>query len=422
MDIDNLKHVVGKAETAKPAIIRFFGCVDSYATEKFNEEFLWLQDVVKPSKIVVLVNSEGGSVVYGMSTYSIIQSCPIEVDCVIEGIAASMGSVIWAAGKHLYMHDYSILMIHNPFVAGAESDDENTKAMVKAFRNQLETIYRRRFGLTKEAVQEIMDGAENVDGTYLSAKEAVERGIIAKENVLKTPKTVKDEIDGRLDGLSDASAIRDVMSSIAGDDMDKLAGKVSAILEQKEKEPTNHNKMEKNENPLFGAVAAQLGFSENPQLASVTNRITELVKAETELKDIRSKFEALQIKFTGKETEVTNLTEELNGVKAQVKQYKDAEAAAHKAKITALIDKAVADGRIKAEVKDQWTKMAEADFDTVKDTLDSIPVRKQITAEIAKDAENQKDAKEGKTQAERELEEKIKAAVGADFQFKKLDD
>ena len=111
MDVNKLKYVVGKAEANAPAIIRFFGAVDSCSTECFNEEFLWLQDYVKPSKIIVLINSDGGSVLYGMSTFSIIQSCPIEVDCVIEGIAASMGSVIWSAGDHLYMHDYSILMI-----------------------------------------------------------------------------------------------------------------------------------------------------------------------------------------------------------------------------------------------------------------------------------------------------------------------
>ena len=116
MDAENLKYVVGKAEEGQPAIIRFFSAVDEYSVRCFNDEFLWLQDYVKPSKIIVMINSEGGSVLYGMSTFSVIRSCPIEVDCVIEGIAASMASVIWAAGDNLYMHDYSLLMIHNPSI------------------------------------------------------------------------------------------------------------------------------------------------------------------------------------------------------------------------------------------------------------------------------------------------------------------
>ena len=93
-----------------------------------------------------MINSEGGSVLYGMSTFSVIRSCPIEVDCVIEGIAASMASVIWAAGDNLYMHDYSLLMIHNPFNSKVEDADPSVKQTVVSFpHHQLETIYTKRF-------------------------------------------------------------------------------------------------------------------------------------------------------------------------------------------------------------------------------------------------------------------------------------
>ena len=67
MDVENLKYVVGRAEQGQPAIIRFFTAVDERSVQSFNDEFLWLQDYVKPSKIIVMINSEGGSVLYGMS-------------------------------------------------------------------------------------------------------------------------------------------------------------------------------------------------------------------------------------------------------------------------------------------------------------------------------------------------------------------
>lgn len=113
MEEKELKYIIGQALENHPAVIRFYGPVTSETTAAFNNEFLWLQNCVRPSKILVLINSEGGSVIAGMSTFSAIQSCPIETHCVIEGIAASMGSVIWAAGSKLFMHDYSILMIHH---------------------------------------------------------------------------------------------------------------------------------------------------------------------------------------------------------------------------------------------------------------------------------------------------------------------
>lgn len=421
MDAANLKYVVGKAVTDEPAVIRFFGPVDPYSTENFNQEFLWLQDVVKPSKIVVLINSEGGSVVYGMSTYSIIQSCPIDVDCVIEGLAASMGSVIWAAGKRLYMHDYSILMIHNPFTPGDDCD-ENAQAMTNAFRSQLETIYRKRFGMSKDDVQKIMDGDGNVDGTYLSAREAVARGILPPSNVIHTPKVVRDEIEAKINGVSDATSLRDIMAGLLPEDSDKLTEKVAAILEKNNDKTQKPNKMEKSENPMFGAVASLLGFSEDVQLSRVSDRIGELVKAETELRDTKAKYDALQIKYTGKETEVANMTEKLGEAEAKLKEYQDAEAKARQAAIENLVEGAVSDGRIKAEVKAQWIKMAEADFETVKNTLESIPTRDKLTDKIAGDPQNTEAAEKGKTDAELELEAKINAAIGKDFQFKKLED
>lgn len=145
-----------------------------------------------------MINSEGGSVLYGMSMFSVIQSCPIEVDCIIEGIAASMGSVIWAAGANLYMHDYSLLMIHNPFHNRSGENDANTQQTVNAFRSQLETIYRKRFGMTKEQVQSIMDGEEGVDGTFFTAQDAVKAGFIQADHILKTSKLVRDKVKIKL--------------------------------------------------------------------------------------------------------------------------------------------------------------------------------------------------------------------------------
>ena len=99
MDINTLEYVVGEVKTGEPAVIRFFGRVTEETTSRFNEEFDFLENVVRPSCIRVLINSEGGSVLYGMSTYSTIANAKVDTECVIEGVAASMASIIWAAGR-----------------------------------------------------------------------------------------------------------------------------------------------------------------------------------------------------------------------------------------------------------------------------------------------------------------------------------
>lgn len=419
MDVNNLKYVVGKAETNQPAIIRFFGSVDSFSTDCFNEEFLWLQDYVKPSKIVVLINSDGGSVMYGMSTFSIIQSCPIEVDCIIEGIAASMGSVIWAAGDHLYMHDYSILMIHNPFVYDNDNEDANIKNMVNAFRKQIETIYVKRFGLSKDKVRAIMDGEGDADGTYLSAKEAVNAGILPDTNIIKTSKQVVEKVKSQIEGVKSVASICDIMNSALKEvDENKLLSEVVSIRTQNNQNfnpvvtGQEQNTMKENENVQFNAVTAQLGLEAETSLQSVSARITQLVNAESELKNVKNELGELKIKFKGKETEVANLQKNLSDVEGQLKVYKDAEEKARNASIDAMVEDAIKAGKIDAGSKEDWVGMAKANLDMVKKTLDSIPGRDNIVDEIAKDPENKNDAEKAMKDVNAKLAEKVKAVVG----------
>lgn len=419
MDVNNLKYVVGKAETNQPAIIRFFGSVDSFSTDCFNEEFLWLQDYVKPSKIVVLINSDGGSVMYGMSTFSIIQSCPIEVDCIIEGIAASMGSVIWAAGDHLYMHDYSILMIHNPFVYDNDNEDANIKNMVNAFRKQIETIYVKRFGLSKDKVRAIMDGEGDADGTYLSAKEAVDAGILPDTNIIKTSKQVVEKVKSQIEGVKSVASICDIMRSALKEvDENKLLAEVVSIRTQNNQNfnpvvtGQEQNTMKENENVQFNAVTAQLGLEAETSLQSASARITQLVNAESELKNVKNELGELKIKFKGKETEVANLQKNLSDVEGQLKVYKDAEEKARNASIDTMVEDAIKAGKIDAGSKEDWVGMAKANLDMVKKTLDSIPGRDNIVDEIAKDPENKNDAEEAMKDVNAKLAEKVKAVVG----------
>lgn len=419
MDVNNLKYVVGKAETNQPAIIRFFGSVDSFSTDCFNEEFLWLQGYVKPSKIVVLINSDGGSVMYGMSTFSIIQSCPIEVDCIIEGIAASMGSVIWAAGDHLYMHDYSILMIHNPFVYDNDNEDANIKNMVNAFRKQIETIYVKRFGLSKDKVRAIMDGEGDADGTYLSAKEAVDAGILPATNIIKTSKQVVEKVKSQIEGVKSVASICDIMNSALKEvDENKLLSEVVSIRTQNNQNfnpvvtGQEQNTMKENENVQFNAVTAQLGLEAETSLQSVSARITQLINAESELKNVKNELGELKIKFKGKETEVSNLQKNLSDVEGQLKAYKDAEEEARNASIDAMVEDAIKAGKIDAGSKEDWVGMAKANLDMVKKTLDSIPGRDNIVDEIAKDPENKNDAEEAMKDVNAKLAEKVKAVVG----------
>lgn len=411
MEIDKLIHVVGEADAGKPAVIRFFGPVNQENAERFNSEFLWLQEAIKPSKIVVLINSEGGSVIWGMSVFSVIHACPIEVDCVIEGIAASMGSIIWTAGTNSYMHDYSILMIHNPFLKNRDDVSEAERDTVNAFKSQMTTIYKKRFGFSKEKVSAIMSGEEGADGTYFTATEAVKAGIIPSENIIKTTKQACNKVKAAIDNGMDMDEMRNIFNEIAAEvDENKLPEVISAIH--------NQNKQDKSEKQMnekelsFSAIAAQLGFEESTPTTKVAGRVSELLNMEARLQGVQAKFDELNIKYQGKEAELINVQSKLSEVEGQLQTYKDAEQAARNASINTMVDAAIQAGKIKAESKQSWINMANANLELTQSTLDSIPAREKLSEAIASDKDNQESIKNTVTEVEAAVQAKVKDVVG----------
>lgn len=423
MTINDLKYVVGEAKTGDIATIRFSGKVTEESTALFNREFEFLENVICPRLIRVLINSEGGSVLYGMSTYSTIQNSTIETECVIEGMAASMASIIWAAGTRSLMRDYSILMIHNPFLPSADNSEPSD--LVKAFTYQVEMIYRKRFGLKKEQVQAIMAGEAGKDGTYFNAQSAVKAGIIPAGNVIHTSKQLCDKVKSELDLTKNITEIQDLMSRICSE---------AAPLEVENKHfqascPNLNQNIENIKNTLmneektpgieFGAVAATLGMKDS-DVKDVMARISTLMGVEAKLDTTSKALNDAQLIIAGKEATVQNLQKDLSEVKAKLNVYESKEADEKKLKIKTLVEAAINEGKIDKGAEEQWTQMAASNYDLAESTLKSIPAREIISEEIASDPENIQATVQGTRTAETIMAEKVKAVVGENFEFKKM--
>ena len=422
MQTPTFEDIIGDALAGKPAQLRFFGTITAESTARFNEAFDYLENVVRPSLIRVLINCEGGSVLHGMSTYSTIQNSSLPTECVIEGMAASMGSVIWAAGKKSLMRDYAILMIHNPFLptaSGEEADD-----MVQAFTAQIETIYRKRFGLNREQVRSIMQGEAGKDGTYFDAASAVAAGIIPPTHVLATCRQLREKVRSEVTGIEDAAAIQAVMNRIdpaayAPAATVTPAGTDSSILIQTE---SNHSKMneDKNLSPEYSAVVASLGLQEKQEVKDVLARITELTAVEAKLSDTTKALSDAQTVIAGKDATIGNLQKDLDGVTARLQTYEQKEADEKAEAIRQFLQTAADQGKIEASTIPTWSEMARTNFSLVQNTIDSIPAREKISQQIAADPGNVQAAAAAAKTAEEKMAEKVAAAVGENFQFKKL--
>lgn len=421
MDINHLQFVVGEAKTNEIATIRFFGRITDESTSRFNEEFDFLENVIRPSCIRILINSEGGSVLYGMSTYSTIRNSKVDTECIIEGMAASMGSIIWAAGNRSLMRDYAILMIHNPMLP--ESENEQPSDMVLAFTKQIETIYRKRFGLKAEHIRSIMNGEAGKDGTFFDAASAVKAGIIPAENVLQTSKQLCDKVRNEINTNADIPHIEALMNRICAEapslnSENKPFATVPPTLNEKENSTDMND--EKKVSPEYGAVAAALGLQDQYDVKDVMSRVSDLITVEAKYKEASKSLADAQTVIAGKDATIQNMQTDLDAANTRLGEYERKEEAERQARIKELVATAQKAGKITLESMAQWEEMAATNYDLVERTLSNIPAREQISKEIATDPTNVQATLEATKSVAELMTEKVTQVIGSKFEFKKL--
>lgn len=409
----DFKFIKGACCAGVPADICFYTDVDYWSVNDFLYELDYLVNYVNPSKIRIHINSVGGSVVEGMSVFAKISDCTIPTECINDALAASMGSIIWAAGDELYMKDYALLMIHNPF-CDSENGKEYNQA-TEAFTQQLKTIYMKRFGLSEELVDAIMNGKAGEDGTFLTAAQAVEKGFVKSDHIIETPKAIKDKIDTALKDSKDIAQLKAVYGLVAPT--------LPEVTINEQNTQSNLSTMEKNE---ISIVAALLGLTGDKATSEhVSAKINE-IKAQAaqaqalqkSLDDVKSELDKVKAEFTGAQTSIKNLTNDLDTTKAALQTYKDAEAKAQEDKVNALIDQAVAECKINKEEREAYVKMAQNDFSLAENVLSKIPARTQLSNAVS--TANKDDAAQGVKDEAQKVLDKVKEVVGDDFSFRKL--
>lgn len=411
------KYIKGAVKSGSPADIYFYTGVDCWSVDDFLWELKYLINN-KVSKINIHINSAGGTCVDGISVFSRIMDCPIPTACYNDGLAASMASVIWAAGQEVYMKDYALLMIHNPFVDSKSGKTYNQ--VTDAFTQQLKTIYKKRFGMSDEDIQAIMDGEGDNDGTFFTSEQAVEKGFITPDHIIETPAALKAQISAALKANADASSIKAVMN--------KYVELPQNTVSEKDNDKTNIHQISNTMNEKeITVIAALFGLTgEKATVEAVSAQISS-VKAKAEKYDtlkasydkVSKDYDTVKTELEGAKASVKNLTADLDKAKASLETYQNAEKEAQAKRVAALVDQAINECKIDKADKEKWVKMAENDFDLAESVLASIPARADINSQIAK--ENKGEAKEDLKDTQAEIKARIDAVVGKDFKFRTLD-
>lgn len=136
-----------------------------------------LKDIGPVDTITVHLNSPGGIVWDGIAIYNLLKQHAAKVIVSIEGLAASIASVIAMAGDETRMAENAMMMIHDPWgvaVGSAEDMRKTADAMDKVKDSILAAYVAKCGGKTKEKNLSEMMAVE----TWLSAQEAMECGLV----------------------------------------------------------------------------------------------------------------------------------------------------------------------------------------------------------------------------------------------------
>ena len=126
-------------------------------------------------EIVLRLNSPGGDFFDGITIKSLLESHPAKVTAKIDGLAASIASIIALSADEILMAKGAYIMIHNPTssVIGGESKDfEKQAELLNKLTDSIASQYAQKMGIPTDEAKVLMDAE-----TWFTAEEAIKANI-----------------------------------------------------------------------------------------------------------------------------------------------------------------------------------------------------------------------------------------------------
>jgi ATP-dependent Clp protease protease subunit len=136
-----------------------------------------LDELKGVSALDIYINSPGGSVFEGISILSMLERFPASKTVYVDGIAASIASVIAMAADRVVMHRSATMMIHDPYslaVGNAEELRKEADVLDKVAEN-IVAAYQKRTGKGPSDLRKMMRAE-----TWMTAQEAVDHRFAAE--------------------------------------------------------------------------------------------------------------------------------------------------------------------------------------------------------------------------------------------------
>lgn len=286
------------------------------------------------------VNSEGGEVIQGSALFNYLDRTDIDVEWVVDGVAASMMAMLISNPKHkVKAAKYASFMYHRVQGSCYGNSDEvrNLAAMIDTFEKSLVDMMASRMKVDAESVKKefFTDGLDH----WMNAEEAMRRGlvdeIITGKNITPSPKEL-----------------------VSSKDVFNFYNKQLINYKQNQKSMiTNKAEIGK----LLNIAEAEV--SDDTVMTAVKNVLKSNSELQNQLKAVKDENANLK-----------NQIGELNN-----------------AKVKSLIDKAIADRKFGEDERDSYTRLANTDFELAEKMIGKMKGVERIVDRLDSEHESEEE-------------------------------
>ncbi len=176
----------------KERVIFVTGPIEDQVATLVTAQLLYLEAENPKKEISMYINSPGGVVTSGMAIYDTMQFVRPAVSTLCIGLAASMGSLLLAAGASgmRYALPHARILLHQPSggFQGQASDIERHAEDIIKMKRRLNEVYVKHTGQDYDTIEDKLDR-----DFFLSAEEAKAFGLV--DDVL-TDRAALDAAEG----------------------------------------------------------------------------------------------------------------------------------------------------------------------------------------------------------------------------------
>lgn len=310
--------------TAEILLYGYIGS-DKVNADAFVKELKQLE--TQYQTINLRINSGGGSIFEGLAIFNAIGQSSCAIDAYIDGLCASMASVLILRCRKIYMSKVAMLMTHRPSGAAIGNPDQlrSTADMLEGLEETVCSIYAERTGLSIEDVKKKFMGTSD---NWLTAEDALECKLI--------------------DGIYDAPKAAALPPATMRAEQDLVNYFTNSF---------NHFNMK--QFTLSANLMATLGLTADSD---------------------QSAAEAVIANMAAKAAKVDSLSAELATAKETIEGF---EANAVNVKAEKLVDTAIAARKIVAGDREKYLRLAKADFEGTESLVNDLKPYMSISEQIS---------------------------------------